>query len=372
MTGIGKTLAQQAIEQSIVEEAEERARSSQPRTLAQQAIDETAKELRPSPSLDEETIEAVAQWHEARAVECEKIAACNADNDLGPDSLTHAADHRVNAMEIRSLLKSTPNQQVGRDERTIEVSREIASRIIDTYEIKKNSRETDIDLISAMVRGVCRFYELGWDAPAVSGEGWSDEHSIQSAIDCAPKPLKRLGERLADILDADHWNEIEPLLLALAAGGEGDGWIDAAAREITLIARDTWRDGDDLARLIFQIIARHAAVPDRAALAYGVADMAIADRNRLAAERDIYERCLNSIIAARGKDAEARAQSALAQGERARVSVSGEGWMRDAIAKSFAESFTDLHHENGEPNEQAILLATIAARHFPSPEGGGQ
>lgn len=40
---------------------------------------------------------------------------------------------------------------------------------------------------------------------------------IQRLIDNAPEPLKTLGERLADLLDADHWNNIEPQLLDLAA-----------------------------------------------------------------------------------------------------------------------------------------------------------
>jgi hypothetical protein len=36
-------------------------------------------------------------------------------------------------------------------------------------------------------------------------------------IENAPEALKQLGSRLADLLDADHWNNIEPLLLDLAA-----------------------------------------------------------------------------------------------------------------------------------------------------------
>jgi glutathionylspermidine synthase len=39
----------------------------------------------------------------------------------------------------------------------------------------------------------------------------------QALIDSAPEPFKQLGSRLADLLDADDWNNIEPLLLDLAA-----------------------------------------------------------------------------------------------------------------------------------------------------------
>lgn len=54
-------------------------------------------------------------------------------------------------------------------------------------------------------------YSVDWDGP---GER---ESGIVSLIEGAPEPLKRLGERLADILDADHWNNVEPLLLEIAA-----------------------------------------------------------------------------------------------------------------------------------------------------------
>jgi hypothetical protein len=50
-----------------------------------------------------------------------------------------------------------------------------------------------------------------------------ETQAVARVIDGAPEPLKRLGERLADLLDADHWNNIEPLLLALAhqqSGGQ--------------------------------------------------------------------------------------------------------------------------------------------------------
>lgn len=54
------------------------------------------------------------------------------------------------------------------------------------------------------------------------------EQRIQQQIDAAPEPLRRLGERLADLLQADDWNNIEPMLLALAlpAGAVAvpDGW----------------------------------------------------------------------------------------------------------------------------------------------------
>jgi hypothetical protein len=44
----------------------------------------------------------------------------------------------------------------------------------------------------------------------------ASEDEIARAINNAPETLKRLGERLADILDADHWNNIEPLLIEVA------------------------------------------------------------------------------------------------------------------------------------------------------------
>ena len=44
-----------------------------------------------------------------------------------------------------------------------------------------------------------------------------DEKTIQSLIDEAPEPLKRLGEYLTEVLDADQWNHAEQYLLAMAA-----------------------------------------------------------------------------------------------------------------------------------------------------------
>lgn len=43
---MSKTLAQQAIEQSVIEESEERARRGGSRTLVEQALDLDAKELK--------------------------------------------------------------------------------------------------------------------------------------------------------------------------------------------------------------------------------------------------------------------------------------------------------------------------------------
>lgn len=43
---MSKSLAQQAIEQSIIEESEERARKGGSRTLAEYSLDETARELK--------------------------------------------------------------------------------------------------------------------------------------------------------------------------------------------------------------------------------------------------------------------------------------------------------------------------------------
>lgn len=43
------------------------------------------------------------------------------------------------------------------------------------------------------------------------------EEVIQSLINSTIDPLKRLGERLADLLQEDDWNNIEPFLLDIAA-----------------------------------------------------------------------------------------------------------------------------------------------------------
>jgi hypothetical protein len=43
---MSRTLAQQAIEESIIEESEERARRGGSRTLAEYALDESARELK--------------------------------------------------------------------------------------------------------------------------------------------------------------------------------------------------------------------------------------------------------------------------------------------------------------------------------------
>lgn len=44
-----------------------------------------------------------------------------------------------------------------------------------------------------------------------------DEKTIQSLIDRAPEPLKRLGEYLTEVLDEDQWNHAEQYLLAMVA-----------------------------------------------------------------------------------------------------------------------------------------------------------
>lgn len=52
-------------------------------------------------------LERAAKYHDDAARDCDAIAAVNQDNDLGPDCITAAADHRIAADEIR-LLKATP------------------------------------------------------------------------------------------------------------------------------------------------------------------------------------------------------------------------------------------------------------------------
>lgn len=44
-----------------------------------------------------------------------------------------------------------------------------------------------------------------------------DEKTIQTLIDSAPEPLRKLGEYLADVLAEDQWAHAEQYLLALAA-----------------------------------------------------------------------------------------------------------------------------------------------------------
>lgn len=61
-------------------------------------------------------------------------------------------------------------------------------------------------------------YETAEEFAADCGLRLVAEDSVaQYLIDIAPDPFKFIGERLADLLDADPWNNIEPLLLDLAA-----------------------------------------------------------------------------------------------------------------------------------------------------------
>jgi hypothetical protein len=66
------------------------------------------------PAMDEwnKAVEAIATWHEDRAKECEAIASVNEDNDLGPDSLTRATDHRMAAEEIRRRFGRPTEEQI--------------------------------------------------------------------------------------------------------------------------------------------------------------------------------------------------------------------------------------------------------------------
>lgn len=49
----------------------------------------------------------------------------------------------------------------------------------------------------------------------------------------ADHPLKQLGARLADLLDADNWNNIEPFLLELAAAGHRASRLEGALSNLT-------------------------------------------------------------------------------------------------------------------------------------------
>ncbi len=50
-----------------------------------------------------EALEEAAHYHDNSAQECDRIAAVNMDNDLGPDCITRAQDHRMDAAAIRAL-----------------------------------------------------------------------------------------------------------------------------------------------------------------------------------------------------------------------------------------------------------------------------
>ena len=60
-----------------------------------------------------------------------------------------------------------------------------------------------------------RYYHLSSLQSTVSAEDRAEQF-IQAAIDSAPEPLRRLGDYLASVLDSDHFETANRLLLALA------------------------------------------------------------------------------------------------------------------------------------------------------------
>ena len=87
--------------------------------------------------------------------------------------------------------------------------------------------------------GVMRV-ERVWPLAALRASGEREKDADPMTYN---KVLRELGARLADLLDADHWNNIEPMLHALASSGERDGevtpedraWLE---REATRIERN--------------------------------------------------------------------------------------------------------------------------------------
>jgi len=65
-----------------------------------------------------------------------------------------------------------------------------------------NNYEQQINTLQTLIN-------KAWEIPEVTAEDF-----IQAAIGNAPEPLKRLGEYLAELLDSDDWNTVEPMLLA--------------------------------------------------------------------------------------------------------------------------------------------------------------
>lgn len=58
-------------------------------------------------------LERAIQYHEQSARECDLIADANDDNELGPDSRTRAADHRVDILALRELAALPSPQAAG-------------------------------------------------------------------------------------------------------------------------------------------------------------------------------------------------------------------------------------------------------------------
>lgn len=74
------------------------------------------------------------------------------------------------------------------------------------------------------------------------------EQFIAVAIDRAPEPLQRLGRLLTEILDADDFNAVEPLLLGLAK--EIEGYREDLRLAAGELAIPVPTPGTDMARLL--------------------------------------------------------------------------------------------------------------------------
>lgn len=84
------------------------------------------------------------------------------------------------------------------------------------------------------------------DGPAVTSPEQEAERFIQTAVDQAPEPLRRLGLYLADVLDEDQFKTADPMLLAVAAYGPAG--LTPAPVPPTPSASDAERDAE-IARL---------------------------------------------------------------------------------------------------------------------------
>lgn len=91
---------------------------------------------------------------------------------------------------------------------------------------------TDGDIVTRRIRDDYAIIKSALTAKSapVDAEAKAEEY-IQAAIDNAPEPLKRLGQWLSEVLDADDWNTVEPMLLAAAikpvdAEKSGMKWMD--------------------------------------------------------------------------------------------------------------------------------------------------
>ena len=74
------------------------------------------------------------------------------------------------------------------------------------------------------------------------------EERFQQMVDRSPEPLRRLGERLADMLSEDDWNNVEPYLLNAAASHGVWRPIETAPRDGTRILTT---DGAEIATAEF-------------------------------------------------------------------------------------------------------------------------